>query len=344
MEIRTVSTAGTVDLSAARAVFSRLGLGAFVFLLVTYAIQIVIGAVLGYVDPYVLDEPLLLLLMSYIPMYCIALPIGCAIMRKVPAHPLEQNSLRRGQLLKIVPICFFLMYGGNILGSIINESISDAMGIYISDPVEDFVMSGIPMPALFILTVILAPVFEELVFRKLLIDRMNVYGQGTAIVTSALMFGLFHGNLSQFFYAAALGLAFGYVYTKTGKLRYSIGLHMFVNFWGGIVSGALMMDDSVYRIASEGLDLADLTEAQLQEIITVPVVLFVLYTLVTIVLAIAGCVLMIKSAKHASLQAAPLQLPRGTGFATVWLNAGMILLTVLCIVLMATTILGGAWL
>ena len=313
-------------------------------LLITFAIQIAVSAVLSFAAPQILDDTVLMLVITYVPMYCIALPIGYIFIRKVPRHPLEQSSLRPGQIFRIIAICFFLMYGGNMCGAIVNESISDALGIYISDPVEDLVMSGLPMPVLFVLTVIIAPVFEELIFRKLMIDRMNVYGQGVAIITSALMFGLFHGNLSQFFYAAALGLAFGYVYTKTGRLRYSIGMHMFINFWGGIVSGALMMDDDVYRLAYEGLDITDITEAQFAEIFTLPVILFILYTVVTVILAIAGLILIFRSRKHASLQPAELQLPRGTAFKTVWLNAGMILLVILCLALMVVTILGGAWL
>ena len=344
MEDRIAASGRTVDLSAAREDFSRLGLGAFLLLLITFGIQIVVSAVLSFVAPAVLYDDVLMLVITYVPMYCIALPIGYIFIRKVPKHPLEQGSLRPGQIFKIIAICFFLMYGGNICGTMVNESISDALGIYISDPVEDLVMSGLPMPVLFVMTVIIAPVFEELIFRKLMIDRMNIYGQGVAIVTSALMFGLFHGNLSQFFYAAALGLAFGYVYVKTGRLRYSIGMHMFINFWGGIVSGALMMDDDVYRLAYEGLDISDITEAQFAEIFTLPVILFILYTIVTVILAIAGLILIFRSRKHASLQAAELQLPRGTAFKTVWLNAGLILLVILCLALMAVTILGGAWL
>ena len=43
---------------------------------------------------------------------------------------------------------------------------------------------------------------------------------------SGLMFGLFHGNLNQFVYAFVLGLCFGFIYVKTGNIRYTIGLHM----------------------------------------------------------------------------------------------------------------------
>ena len=48
-------------------------------------------------------------------------------------------------------------------------------------------------------TVIMAPVVEELFFRKLVMDRLLGYGQKTAIIISGIMFGMAHGNFSQFF-------------------------------------------------------------------------------------------------------------------------------------------------
>ena len=44
---------------------------------------------------------------------------------------------------------------------------------------------------------ILAQVVEELIFRKLLIDRLHNYGEKAVIIFTAICFGLFHGNLTQ---------------------------------------------------------------------------------------------------------------------------------------------------
>lgn len=76
---------------------------------------------------------------------------------------------------------------------------------------------------------ILAPIVEEIIFRKLLIDNMSKYGIVASVTISAFLFGLFHGNLAQFFYAWALGIVFGFVYVYTGKIIYTILLHMSVN-------------------------------------------------------------------------------------------------------------------
>ena len=82
---------------------------------------------------------------------------------------------------------------------------------------------------------VLAPVFEELVFRKVMVDRVLPYGEWPAILFSGITFGLFHGNLTQFFYAALLGMVLAYVYIRTGNILYSIGLHACVNFLGGVL-------------------------------------------------------------------------------------------------------------
>ncbi|WP_442856211.1 CPBP family intramembrane glutamic endopeptidase [Butyrivibrio sp. MC2021] len=80
-----------------------------------------------------------------------------------------------------------------------------------------------------IMVAVLAPIFEELVFRKLIIDRTIRYGELMSIVFSSLAFGLFHCNLYQVFYAFVLGLILGYVYVRTGNIILTIIMHMCVN-------------------------------------------------------------------------------------------------------------------
>src|SRR5699024_5291593 len=67
---------------------------------------------------------------------------------------------------------------------------------------------------------------EELLFRGLLARRLARYGQRPAALVSALLFALYHANLSQFFYAFALGLLLAYAYFYTGTIKTPILLHM----------------------------------------------------------------------------------------------------------------------
>lgn len=92
-----------------------------------------------------------------------------------------------------------------------------------------------PLWCKLVFTAALAPVFEEIIFRRLLLDRLLFLGDGSAILLSSLFFGLFHTNLYQLLYAFLVGLALGYVRIITGRLGYSIALHMALNLCCGVL-------------------------------------------------------------------------------------------------------------
>lgn len=75
-----------------------------------------------------------------------------------------------------------------------------------------------------------APVFEEVLFRGLLLPGLlKNYGPGRAILQSSLLFGLFHLNPGQALASALLGLLLGWVYWRTGSLLACIWLHFLNN-------------------------------------------------------------------------------------------------------------------
>lgn len=82
---------------------------------------------------------------------------------------------------------------------------------------------------MFLTAVILAPIFEELVFRGLILDGLlKKYSPVLAIGISALLFGLIHGNPPQIFTGIVLGSFIGWIYYKTKRIELAIFLH-FVN-------------------------------------------------------------------------------------------------------------------
>jgi membrane protease YdiL (CAAX protease family) len=74
---------------------------------------------------------------------------------------------------------------------------------------------------------VVAPVAEELLFRGIVARRLRKYGAFFSIVTSAVLFSLFHGNFAQFTHAFFIGLAFGLVACFI-SIKWSIFLH-FIN-------------------------------------------------------------------------------------------------------------------
>ena len=100
-----------------------------------------------------------------------------------------------------------MVFVSNLMGNAITTIIGILKGNEVNNGVVGVILEG-NMLINFVSMVILAPIVEELVFRKLIIDRTAKYGQTVAIIASGLMFGLFHGNLNQFAYALVLGCFF----------------------------------------------------------------------------------------------------------------------------------------
>ena len=321
----------TGDLKKAKNHFSKLGIGTFAILGIGTVTQLLLIYVVNSTLPQVMEHSWGMWLLTFAPLYLIAVPIGLLLLRKVPAKPLEKHDLKPSRYIVTVIICIFMMYAGNILGTIITALLQLLPGVSAGNPILGYATDNALLPKVLFM-VILAPVIEEYIFRKQLIDRMHIYGEKLAVVTSALMFGLFHGNLSQFFYAFALGLVFGYVYLKTGKLRYSIGLHMLINLLGSVV-GLFFLEKVAVVDTMENMDLAAL------EPVMPWLIAFGAYVLVLIGLAIAGLVLLCLNKRKVSFAPAEMELPKGTRIKTAYLNAGMILLTIGCMALIVASVI-----
>ncbi len=82
--------------------------------------------------------------------------------------------------------------------------------------------------SMFLYSALAAPVVEEILFRGFVLRSLRPFGKRFAILGSALLFGLFHGNLLQTPYAFLVGLVLGYV-TVEYSLFWAIVLHLFNN-------------------------------------------------------------------------------------------------------------------
>lgn len=82
---------------------------------------------------------------------------------------------------------------------------------------------------LFICLAVVPAVFEELLFRKAIIDVTRRVNIEFAIISSSLIFGLIHMNLGQTIFAFVLGLIFAWIYIKTNDIKITMILHLLNN-------------------------------------------------------------------------------------------------------------------
>lgn len=232
--------------------------------------------------------------------FAIGMPLCAVCMLQIPADPMERFRMRASDLVKAFMICCFFM----VLGSLIGAALEKISGLS-SDAGIDKILAESGLPYQIVSIVILAPLWEEFVFRKLMVDRINRLGDRAAMVISAFVFAAYHANLQQFFYAFGAGLVFAYVYLRTGKLRYSIVLHMLVNLMYGVLPGRFLLSGDGNLIVSAVI------------------------AAVEYICALAGFILLILERKRIKLLKGWIRLPKAFPVYAV-LNPGMIIMIACC--------------
>ena len=209
-----ISEQAVTDHAGARQSWSRLGFALAAMLLGIYAGQ------------YLLAKALPPLAALYLPIYGIGFPLFLLLAGRPPAGR-QGLTLRLRDFLMLIPVCLFAAYGGNLLGQLVLWLLRLLLPFRPSLPGP--VPPGDHLTLQAMLLVVAAPVMEEYVFRRSILDRLLPFGERSALLCSALAFGLFHTSVNQVLYAFLLGLVLGYVYFRTGRLRYTVALHMLIN-------------------------------------------------------------------------------------------------------------------
>lgn len=93
---------------------------------------------------------------------------------------------------------------------------------------------------------VFAPLLEEVLFRGAIQGyMMRKFKPWTAIICSALVFGLIHMNPVQIVYATLLGIIFGWIYYRTGSLLPVILGHILNNSFATIVTLSGVEEESI---------------------------------------------------------------------------------------------------
>ncbi|WP_026497787.1 CPBP family intramembrane glutamic endopeptidase [Butyrivibrio sp. WCD2001] len=256
--------------------------------------------------------------------YLIAVPISIIILNAPATRdllPLKGMQFmtpeEKAQGRKLTPGEFFrfimYMFPLGIIGSLIGQILAVIMGSITGQDMTDVLSStltNMSLPMVFLLSVVLAPIFEEIMFRYAVIGYCRRYGEWNAIIISAFIFGLIHTNVFQFFYAFALGIVFGYVYIYTRKLIYTIIMHCTFNFFGAFVP---MLIDPNLSPSNTGS---------------------IIYSVIQYIVAIIGLIMLFFYVKKGSLLQNSPNTPIQDKFCKdSVLNVGMISLIIACIII-----------
>lgn len=210
-------------------------------------------------------------------------------------------SFKPKETIDTIAMMYFLNYAIGIIGALLSKFGSP-------DTSPDFSLSGGFLYNLFtfISVVILAPIFEELIFRGTILQVLSKYNKVFAILVTSLLFGLLHLNMTQAVPAFFMSLILCYMCLKTDSLLVTILAHAGNNLL------ALM---SVY---SDNFVL-----------ITVVIMAFVIYGLITIILKSKEIDVFIKEEKTSVNWYAKFfkKIPNALylGFTTIWILGSLII-------------------
>lgn len=273
--------------------------------------------------PEWLKNPDLAIILGMIPIYLVGMPILMIMVKRLPVTVPEKRHMKAGSFVLSFMMCYSISIICNVIGLIITFLIGLFKGGVVQNNIANLTADA-SLGVMFVCMVIWAPIMEEYLFRKLIVDRTVRYGQGVAVLVSGLMFGLFHGNLNQFVYAFPMGMFMAFLYVKTGKLKITIGIHMIINFLGSIV--VTLLTDAIgleeYTALMYGGVHEDILMAFIMEHL-LGWILYMGYIVLIFGTVIAGFVLLIVFHKKFRLSPGEVEIPKGKKFTTVFLNLGM---------------------
>ena len=287
-------------------VFNRIGLAIFASMILVNIIQVVFFGIIGVVNQELLSAPWINYAAIAISFYLIGFPVFYLMIKKLPEE--EKRESRTLGVFEVIKICFMsysLVYIVNLLTNLLMMLIAVFKGSEVTNPLVN-VIEGSNWIWSLIFAGILSPIIEEVLFRGVMLNKLRTYGDKIAIITTALLFGLFHENFSQFFYAVGLGMIFAYVTLKTGTIKYSIGIHIMINMMGSVI-GTQVLNSTIATM---------------------------IFGIVVWVFVIAGLILFIKDFKKTSLLPGEVTIEKGHILSETWLNVGMIINLIISLALM----------
>lgn len=183
-------------------------------------------------------------------------------------YPVVDN-IEPQKALRYVCGGFMASFVANLAANVF-VSVFGSFGAELTQPDFSLPENPVGMFLYFIIITLGAGIGEEILFRGALLGCLRKYGDVSAIIISAFLFGAIHGNLIQMPFAFVLGLYLGYVAVKTRNLVYPMLVHAVNN---GVATIVNYLSEGSGEIGA--------------------MIVGVFYTLVTIGLGVLGLVLLI---------------------------------------------------
>lgn len=175
-------------------------------------------------------------LLAYICSMFLPFALLVFLLRQHPLHIVPLGRIRRGKWL---PAAAAVALGLSFLSALVLAYIEALLGAaHLRLQAPDFNPPSQPLPvALYLLLFCaVAPVCEEFIFRGVVLQSLRRFGNWFAVVFSAALFALMHGNIAQMPLAFLLGLALGIFVLFFESIWATVLLHASVNLFSTLIT------------------------------------------------------------------------------------------------------------
>lgn len=212
-----------------------IGMGMIILILLEVIMSFIFQLILpSYLNGKINPSTIVVLQNALISIVCMGLAAGFINIYKESSKE-EKNKLSIGKKFEIAFIGIGLIAIIQIFLSFIYEKVG--LNYNILEKFEFLPGEGILDKIIYVIGLALVPaIFEELLFRKAILNYSKRFGNLFAVIFSSLLFGLIHMNLNQGIFAFILGLVFAVIAIKTSSIKLTILLHFLNNGYAAMTT------------------------------------------------------------------------------------------------------------
>ena len=139
-------------------------------------------------------------------------------------------------MILAVPVGMLICLFANVVTFYCSEFFKVAFGIVVESPDMQMPTNIVGIIGFILQIAVVPALIEEFAIRGVIMMPLRKYGDLFAIVTSAAIFGIMHGNLVQAPFAFIVGIAIGYFVIVTGSMWTGVLIHFVNNLFSGTIS------------------------------------------------------------------------------------------------------------
>ncbi len=220
---RTTRRAGEV--SDFRRTSGRIGMAMLLFLILFYGLDVVALLLLAAVPMGEVGEKLIDSATYFLSFALPAIFLWLITPRR-ERSPMPLSPQLPPRLWLLIPAGLAVI----LSSAIVNSQVLAWIGYPSSSGASHYGMTATQGVLLFISTAVVPALCEELLFRGAIFSALLPYGKTTAVLVSAVLFGLMHQNIAQIFYTTMAGVVLGVLCARSGSIWAGVLLHFFNNF------------------------------------------------------------------------------------------------------------------